>query len=182
VTVTAISDLRPELRLTPHASLSVRSAADADAQAIHALIARYQAPGRLLPRSEGEIRRHAGRFLVVEDAGQVAGCAELAPLSASVAEVRSLVIAEHRRGLGLGRALVEALIAEARLKGFAGLCAFTHEPAYFARVGFALVPHAWLPEKIGVDCTGCPLFRRCGQSAMRLRLDDLARVQSGAAA
>ena len=26
-------------------------------------------------------------------------------------------------------------------------------------------------EKIGADCAGCALFRRCGQSAMRLRLD-----------
>jgi hypothetical protein len=32
------------------------------------------------------------------------------------------------------------------------------------------VPHAWLPEKIAVDCAGCALFRRCGQDAVRLDL------------
>jgi N-acetylglutamate synthase-like GNAT family acetyltransferase len=151
---------------------ALRAATRSDAAGINALIARYQAPGRLLPRTEDEIARHADRFLVIVDDGEIAGCGELAPLSTSVAEVRSLVIAEHLRGLGLGRALVDKLTRGARLDGFASLCAFTHEPAYFARLGFSLVPHAWLPEKIAIDCAGCPLFRRCGQAAMRLRLDE----------
>ena len=179
--MTAVSDFA-SARLARHASLTLRSATGADAPAIQALIDRHHAPGRLLPRAEDEIRRHASRFLVVDDRGEVSGCAELAPLSGNVAEVRSLVVAEPLRGLGLGRVLVEALTGEARLNGFASLCAFTHQPAYFARLGFALVPHAWLPEKIGVDCAGCALFRRCGQSAMRLRLDDARSAASGAAA
>jgi N-acetylglutamate synthase-like GNAT family acetyltransferase len=153
-------------------SPALRAATRDDAAGIHALIARYQAPGRLLPRTEGEIARHADRFLVIVDDGEIVGCAELAPLSVSMAEVRSLVIDEHLRGLGLGRALVDELTREARVDGFASICAFTHEPAYFARLGFSLVPHAWLHEKIATDCNGCPLFRRCGQAAMRLRLDE----------
>jgi amino-acid N-acetyltransferase len=150
----------------------LRAATRVDAAGIHALIARYQAPGRLLPRTEDEIARHADRFLVIVDDGEIAGCAELAPLSMSVGEVRSLVIDEHLRGLGLGRALVDELSREARVYGFASICAFTHQPGYFTRLGFSLVPHAWLPEKIAIDCAACPLFRRCGQAAMRLRLDE----------
>jgi amino-acid N-acetyltransferase len=150
----------------------VRPATREDAAGIHALIARYQAPGRLLPRIEEEIARHADRFVVVVDDGDIAGCAELAPLSSSVAEVRSLVVDDHLRGLGYGRTLVESLTREARADGYTSICAFTHEPAYFARLGFSLVPHAWLPEKIAVDCAGCPLFRQCGQSAMRLLLSE----------
>ena len=53
---------------------------------------------------------------------------------------------------------------------YGSLCAFTHEPGYFVRLGFSLVPHAWLPEKIAVDCAGCALFRHCGQDAVRLDL------------
>lgn len=180
MTATAVSDLRPALPLTPHIGLVMRTAGSEDAAAIQSLIARYQAPGRLLPRTEDEVRRHADRFLVVDDLGQVASCAELAPLSASVAEVRSLVVDERLRGLGLGRVLVEELMREARRAGFRSVCAFTHEPAYFARLGFSLVPHAWLPEKIGVDCGGCALFRRCGQSAMRLRLEDACEPRTWA--
>ena len=156
-----------------NASPVVRRATRDDAAGIHALIGRYQAAGHLLPRAEDEIARHADRFVVVIDDGDVAGCAELAPLSGSVAEVRSLVVDDHLRGIGYGRALVESLTREALTKGYASLCALTHDPAYFARLGFSLVPHAWLPEKIAMDCSGCPLFRTCGQSAMRLRLDEV---------
>ena len=135
---------------------------------------RYREAGRLLPRTEDEIARHAERFLVILDGEDVMGCAELAPLSAKVAEVRSLALDESLRGLGLGRLLVEQLTRESRMAGFKVICAFTHEPGIFARLGFSLVPHAWLPEKIAADCASCPLFRQCGQSAMRLHLDDQA--------
>jgi amino-acid N-acetyltransferase len=171
MTATAIATLRPSLPVTLEGSPIMRTATRADAPAIHALVTRHQEQGRLLPRTEGEIARHAERFLVIVDGEAVAGCAELAPLSATVAEVRSLVVDEYLRGLGLGRLLVEQLTREARVAGFTTVCAFTHEPGYFARLGFALVPHGWLPEKISADCADCALFRRCGQSAMRRRLD-----------
>lgn len=162
---------------------ALRPATCEDAPAIHALITKYQAEGRLLERPEDEIARHADRFLVIAepvyaslgrlDAArrtQVMGCGELAPLSQTVAEVRSLVVDEEARGLGFGRLLVETLADEARLAGFHTLCAFTHDPTYFVQLGYSLVPHAWLPEKIAHDCAGCALFRHCGQDAVRLQL------------
>ncbi len=156
----------------------VRRATRDDAAGIHSLITRYQQAGHLLPRAEDEIARHGDRFFVVIDDDEVAGCAELAPLGGNVAEVRSLVVDDHLRGLGFGRILVESLTHAARAKRYESICAFTHEPGYFAGLGFSLVPHAWVPEKIAVDCAGCTLFRTCGQSAMRLRLDEV-RVPIG---
>jgi amino-acid N-acetyltransferase len=153
----------------------LRAATAADAPAIHALIDRYQAAGRLLPRSVEEIACHADRFLVVQAEGTALGCAELAPLSASIAEVRSLVVDEAARGLGFGRLLVDTLADEAHLAGFRTVCAFTHEPGYFVRLGYSLVPHAWLPQKIALDCAGCSLFRACGQDAVRLHLGERPR-------
>ena len=54
--------------------------------------------------------------------------------------------------------------------GFEGLCAFNAWPGYFARRGFSIVPHSWIPEKIQTDCRTCPQFRHCGQSAVLLPL------------
>jgi N-acetylglutamate synthase-like GNAT family acetyltransferase len=54
--------------------------------------------------------------------------------------------------------------------GFEKLCAFTHDPAYFVRRGFSIVPHVWLPEKIVTDCRSCPRFRHCGQYAVMREL------------
>jgi amino-acid N-acetyltransferase len=151
-------------------SIELRPAAAADGAAIHALIAANLTAGHLLPRSLEDIEAHAPRFIVAVDAEVVIGCAELAPLSDVVAEVRSLVVDEARRGERTGGALVTALADRARTLGFVTLCAFTHEPGHFVRLGFSLVPHLWVPEKIALDCVGCSQFRHCGQYAVSLAL------------
>ena len=68
-----------------------------------------------------------------------------------------------------GLALVDELVRRARVQGFDTLSAFTHGPGYFMRMGFSLVPHHWMREKIAADCQSCALFRQCGQSAVVLK-------------
>lgn len=152
------------------APLAIRQATAADAEAIHALISDYRDEGRLLPRELGEIVVYAHRFVVAADGDRVVACADLAPLSRTVAEVRSLVVAQEARAVGAGRRLVDELIGRATAAGFDKLCAFTHTAAYFVQLGFAIVPHVWLPEKIDTDCRTCSQFRRCGQYAVMLSL------------
>lgn len=137
-----------------------------DAGAIHALIMRHLDEGHLLPRELAEIAVHAHRFVVVCQDDRIVACAELAPLSREVSEVRSLVVSEDARSLGLGRELIDELVERATMAGFERLCAFTHAPSYFVQLGFSMVPHVWLPEKIVTDCHSCPHFRRCGQYAV----------------
>ena len=148
----------------------VRPATGADLDAIHELITANLAEGHLLPRRREEIAAHLHRFVVGLLDDEVVACADLAPLSRAVAEVRSLVVAEHARFGGIGRRLLDALMGRAALAGFEKLCAFTHSPAYFVQMGFSIVPHAWLPEKIATDCSGCAQFRKCGQYAVVLPL------------
>ena len=154
-----------------------RQAAEADATAMHRLISENLEAGHLLPRTMDDIVAHASRFMVAEHDGAVVGCAELAPLSKTVAEVRSLVVDQHSRGRQIGPRLVTELAAGAASRGFATLCAFTHQPSHFVKMGFTIVPHMWVPEKIAHDCTACPLFRRCGQYAVTLPLREGARIR-----
>ena len=160
----------------------MRRATAADAPALHALIAGHLEEGRLLPRELDELAVHAPRFVVAVEntpAGdRIVGCAELAPLSPAVAEVRSLVVSRDARRHGLGVQMVEELAARARRDGYAKLCAFAHDPAFFVRRGFSIVPHTWVPEKIAHDCIACPLFRNCGQFAVVLEVDRSACIQS----
>ena len=153
-------------------SVALRSGTAADATAIHGLIMDHLEEGHLLPRELDEIVSRAGRFVVAEHRGQVVACGELAPLSSAVAEIRSLVVSREARSLGLSRRIVDELIARADVAGFGKLCAFTHSPAYFVNLGFSIVPHVWLPEKIVTDCHTCAHFRRCGQYAV---MHELAR-------
>jgi len=150
----------------PPIGVLLREACTEDATSIHALIVGHQAEGHLLPRELVEIGTHAHRFVVAEQDGHVIACAELAPLSRSMAEVRSLVVSADARALGVGSRILDELMARAVAAGFEKLCAFTHSPAYFVRRGFSIVPHVWLPEKIVTDCHRCPLFRQCGQYAL----------------
>jgi N-acetylglutamate synthase-like GNAT family acetyltransferase len=151
-------------------SVTLRIAGAADAEAIHRLIVDNLDAGHLLPRTLDDVRQHADRFVVALVDGAVVGCAELAPLSAGVAEVRSLVVAEAFRGRQIGPTLVAHVAAAATGRGFSTLCAFAHEPSHFVRMGFTIVPHIWVPEKIAHDCTSCSLFRHCGQHAVMLPL------------
>ena len=151
-------------------SLTLRQATPDDAAAIHELIAQHLHEGHLLPRQRDEVRAHAHRFILAVEDTDVVGCADLAPLSRTVAEVRSLVVSGPARSSGAGGRLVDALVAGAAQAGFERLCAFTHAPAYFVQLGFSIVPHEWLPEKISTDCSTCVLFRRCGQYAVMFPL------------
>jgi amino-acid N-acetyltransferase len=151
----------------------LRQATPSDVEALFGLISAQVETGRLLPRSRDELALHVARFTVAvetPDEEAVIGGVELAPLGRDLAEVRSLVVADHRQGTGIGTALVRNVHERARRAGYGTLCAFTHEPRPFLRLGFSTVPHAWLPEKIAVDCQACALYGRCGRTAVRCRL------------
>jgi amino-acid N-acetyltransferase len=150
--------------------VTFRQATGSDAPAIHALISDNLEVGHLLPRTIEDVVANAPRFIVAEWDRRVIGCAELAPLSKTVAEVRSLVVDQRARGNQIGPRLVTELANRGAERGFATLCAFTHQPSHFVKMGFTIVPHMWVPEKIAHDCTACPLFRRCGQYAVTLPL------------
>jgi amino-acid N-acetyltransferase len=156
--------------------IALRTAEQPEAEQLHALITANMAEGHLLPRTLDEVSLHATRFLVAVRSRTIVGCAELAPLSPQVAEVRSLAVDARSRHLGIGSMLVDALSRQARRDGFDTLCAFTHVPGYFMPMGFSIVPHLWIPEKIFSDCVKCPQFRRCGQYAMELPLESVASV------
>jgi amino-acid N-acetyltransferase len=161
------------------ARITLRTAEVGDAKKLHALVQANLDEGRLLPRTLDELVVHAGRFVVAVRARKIIGCAELAPLSAHVAEVRSLAVDGRARGNHVGVAIVDELRRRARRDGFEKLCAFTHAPGYFIHMGFSIVPHLWLPEKVFTDCVKCPLFRECGQYAMVVPLDSAFEADRG---
>ena len=158
----------------------LRSGDAGDAKKIHALLQANREEGHLLPRTLGELTVHAGRFVVAVRGRRIVGCAELAPLSAHVAEVRSLAVDSSARGGRVGVLIVDELRRRARRSGFEKLCAFTHAPGYFSRMGFSIVPHSWLLEKVFTDCVKCPEFRRCGQYGMVVPLESMSETSRDA--
>jgi N-acetylglutamate synthase-like GNAT family acetyltransferase len=91
--------------------------------------------------------------------------------------LHALIAANREEGHLLPRALEELSAHAGRfVVAVRELCAFTHTPGYFSGMGFSIVPHLWLSEKIFTDCVKCPIFRRCGQYAMVVALDEVRDV------
>jgi amino-acid N-acetyltransferase len=148
----------------------VRPAAIGDVPAIHHLLEIYAAQGNLLPRTLSELYRHLRDFFVIEADGRVAACGALEIFTDDLGEVRSLVVDDAWKGRGLGRMLVERLIAEARAIGLKRLMALTYVPAFFHKLGFQTVPKETLPEKVWSVCVKCYKYNSCDEIAVLLLL------------
>jgi len=70
----------------------------------------------------GEYAPPAGRLLLAFEDDQLAGCVALRELRASTCEMKRLFLRPEFRGRGLGRALVEKIIEEARGIGYTQMC------------------------------------------------------------
>jgi putative acetyltransferase len=69
-----------------------------------------------------------GRLLLAEYEGRLAGCAALHKWETGICEMKRLYLRPSFRGKGLGRALAEAMIAEARNIGYQRMRLDTIEP------------------------------------------------------
>jgi len=68
-------------------------------------------PGRYAPPD--------GELLVAEDEGQFAGCVGLRKIGDGICEMKRLFVRPQYRGLGLGRALAEKIIHQAKVRNYA---------------------------------------------------------------
>ena len=76
-----------------------------------------------------------GRLLLAECDGQLAGCVALHKLEDGICEMKRLYLRPQFRGRGLGRALVDRVIAEARQIGYSRMRLDTVEPVMKDAVG-----------------------------------------------
>ncbi len=83
-----------------------------------------------------------GRLLLAEYRDQLAGCVALHKLESGICEMKRLYLRPQLRGRGVGRALAETVIAEARAIGYRKMRLDTVEPvmpnavAMYRRLGF----------------------------------------------
>jgi amino-acid N-acetyltransferase len=115
---------------------TVRRATAADASRIEALIERYVPSGTLLPRAASFIRDHADDYLVAVDGTRILGCVHLDDYAPSLAEIRSLAVDPAVQAGGVGKTLVAAAEALARVREYTTLFAVSNTGAFFLARGY----------------------------------------------
>lgn len=129
------------------------------------------ATGDLLPRSNYDLCRHIKDYVVAEDAtGAIIGCGALKIYSRDLAELGALAVREDSQGTGVGRAIVDALVVEARALGVGEVLALTRKPAFFLKLGFLPAEREQFPLKVWSDCARCPRQNCCDEVAVALAL------------
>jgi amino-acid N-acetyltransferase len=153
-------------------NLRVRRATPADVRAIGELLGPYIQRGELLPRDPADIQDSIDHWVVAADRGRIIGCGSLVSYSEELSEVRSLAVAPPYRGLGIGRALMSALVETGRDMGFHRLFALTRAVPFFVQAGFNKIEMTEIPEKVWRDCAPCPLKDRCDEHPVMLILSE----------
>ena len=115
----------------------VRPARAADVQGIFALLDPLVERRILLGKDIAVLYGAVQEFVVAEADGELLGCGALHVMWEDIGEVRTLLVREDHKHLGLGRAIVERLEQNAVELGLSRLFCLTFEVAFFARRGFA---------------------------------------------
>ncbi len=150
--------------------IHLRPAAESDIDGILAIVNVYAAQDLMLPRTAEQIRIVLKDFLVAEHEDRIVGCGSNVPLTRELVELRSLAVAPEFRSTGLGKRLVEALIAKAQADGYEQICALTLVESFFSRMGFVTVDRWAISPKIWHECIYCPKFDACDEIAMLMNL------------
>ena len=149
----------------------VRAAVLADVARMEALMAPFVATGDLLPRTNYDLCRHIKEYVVAEDTdGAIVGTASLKVYSTQLAEIAGLAVRDDQQGQGVGRALVESVLDDARALGLKHVFGLTRKPMFFLRLGFRAAEKEQFPLKVWADCARCPRQDACDEVAVALTL------------
>ncbi|MCP1309068.1 N-acetyltransferase [Paenibacillus tyrfis] len=152
-------------------TLTCRQATAQDIDTLYDIIQGYAEKGIMLPRTKETLSVQLDTFVVAEIDGQLVGCGSLTRLGQDLVEIRSLGVSDGYKGQGIGKALVNSLLHEAKQQGIPKVMALTYEVAFFERNGFTVVEKEIFPEKVWRDCIHCKKQHCCDEIAVLKRLD-----------
>ena len=152
---------------------AVRKARLPDVNEMFRIINYYAERQQMLPKTQLQLYENLRDYSIAAGAqapNRLLGCGALHIYWENLAEIRALAVAPDRTHKGVGTAIVERLLHEARELDIQQVFLFTYEPRFFARFGFIQVEHRTMPLKVYNECFHCPKFNKCDELAMVLHI------------
>ncbi|NYG19071.1 amino-acid N-acetyltransferase [Arthrobacter psychrochitiniphilus] len=120
-------------------AIVLRPARTADVHAIKNLVAPLAEKRILISKESVTYFEAIQEFLIAEIDGEIVGCGALHVMWEDLAEIRTLATTDTLRGRGIGRAIVEKLLVNARVLGVSRVFCLTFEVDFFLRSGFTVM-------------------------------------------
>ena len=139
-----------------------------DVEAMRALIEEHAKEDKMLSRSLSYLYENLRDYYVAKEGGEVLGCCGLHISWADLAEVKSLAVKKDQMGKGVGKALLDATLGEAKDLRLTKVFTLTLEPEFFKKHGFQEVEKDTLPMKIWGECIQCPKYPNCDEIALTI--------------
>ena len=158
---------------------TIRAATLKDAERIYALVSLNR--DMLVPRSLGNVVESIDRFVIAETEGEMVGCAsyqihpEIGNAEAASVEIVSVAVKSMFRRRGIGRLLVEAVVANVRGFNPREVVVLTFAPEFFRKLGFVETPKSEVMHKLYTGCINCTKHAdpfTCPEIAMKRSLRD----------
>ena len=148
-----------------------RKASIRDVNGMSALINEFAARGIMLARGPlylyQSIQDYRAMTMPASDGTErVVACGGLHVLWEDLAEVRSVAVHPALQKSGLGRAMVEALLDDARRLEVRRAFTFTLAEGFFRSLDFAVIPRDQLPPVVWAECSKCPKYYKCDEVGM----------------
>lgn len=138
-----------------------------DIQEMQKLVAAEVEAGVILARSSDEIATNIRSYILAKDDSEIVGFCALHIHTPTLAEIRSLVVKDGRRGQGIGQSLVTKATDNAKILGLQKVLSLTYKQSFFENLGFIEIPKESLPEhKIWADCIKCKHFPICNEVSL----------------
>jgi len=147
--------------------IELRKAKLSDIKQMQSLVEDEVKKGVILKRSDDEIATNIRSYILAFHDNLLVGYAALHIHSSDLAEIRSLIVDERARGLGIGKKIVEYCKMEAKELGIKEILVLTYIADFFEKLGFKQIDKEQIPDhKIWLDCVKCIHFPVCNEISL----------------
>ena len=127
--------------------------------------------GNILPRDENEMATNIRSYVAIKDkiTDNIIGFVALHIYTTTLAEIRSLIVHNDYRGIGIAKKLINHCVYEGRKLAIKKLLVLTYKQKLFESFDFEVIAKESIPEtKIWADCIKCKHFPICDEISLTL--------------